>query len=83
MVNNFQKHLYLANEGYFEHLLKAIGFSISLFVAATACLVHAFIPWLFETTASDRIRKLHKAMRRGNVVLNYADYHSDGTDSYD
>ena len=42
------KHLKESNMGYGEHFIRAMSMSIALFV-------HAFIPSLFETYASDKI----------------------------
>jgi len=40
------------DESYGEHARFAFGFSMQLFVAAGAALIHALIPALFESTAS-------------------------------
>ncbi len=44
-------------ENYFAHLLEALLIVFSLLKAAGACLVHAFAPFLFKTTASSIMRK--------------------------
>ena len=46
-------------ETYGQHLVFALGFAFRLFAAAGAALVHAFLPFLFEKTASNLIRKMH------------------------
>ena len=43
------KHLKESNMGYGEHFIRAMSMSIALFV-------HAFIPSLFETYASDKMK---------------------------
>ena len=46
------KHLEEVNETYFEHMVHALKFALLGFIASFCCLVHAFIPCWFETTAS-------------------------------
>ena len=50
-------HLKNMKENYFSHLLEALFIVFSLLKAAGACLIHAFIPFVFKTTASSIIRK--------------------------
>lgn len=54
----FLAHPQTVNETFLEHMAFALRFSFSLFAAAFAALVHAFIPCLFEKTASRIILKL-------------------------
>lgn len=56
----FFNHPASVDESYGEHALFAFGFSMKLFAAAFAALVHAFIPCLFEKTASTIIRSLYE-----------------------
>jgi|TARA_B110000967_G_C18852747_1_gene545523 hypothetical protein len=58
----FLAHPRALNEEFFQHMLCALGFAIALLLAGSAVLVHAFIPCLFEKTASNIIMKLHKRM---------------------
>lgn len=58
----FREHPATVGESYTEHFRQAIGFSASLFFAAFACLLHAFVPRLCEKTGSDKIRELHERM---------------------
>lgn len=55
----FLAHPRTVEESYFEHMRFAIGFSARLIGAGLAALVHAFIPCLFETTASRMIKAMH------------------------
>ena len=43
------------DETYFQHMRFALRFSAGLFYVAFAALVHAFLPCLFERTASRKI----------------------------
>jgi hypothetical protein len=56
----FLSHPQSVDESYGEHLLFAFGFAARLFGAGLAALIHAFIPCLFETTASRMIREMHE-----------------------
>lgn len=67
MINRiFLNHPAKVNETFFEHMAFAGKFSGKLFLAGGAALVHAFIPCLFEKTASKVIAELYaKTHNRG------------------
>ena len=54
----FIEHPASVDETYFGHMAFAAWFSSRLFMAAGAAIVHAFLPFLFETTASRIVREL-------------------------
>jgi hypothetical protein len=54
----FTAHPETVGESYFGHLAFAAWFSSRLAMAAGAALVHALLPFLFETTASRIVREL-------------------------
>lgn len=56
----FLDHPASVDESYFSHMAFAAWFSSRLFLAAFAALVHAFLPFVFETTASRIIRELYE-----------------------
>jgi hypothetical protein len=56
----FTDHPAAVGESYFGHMAFAAWFSSRLFLAGLAALVHAFLPFLFETTASGIIRELYE-----------------------
>ena len=64
MTNFFTDHPASAGETYGEHMRVALGFALPLAKAATAALVHAFLPFLFTTTASATVKTLHDRMAR-------------------
>jgi hypothetical protein len=51
-------HLKDMKENYFTHLFEALLIVFSLLKASLACLVHAFFPYIFKTTASSIMRKI-------------------------
>ena len=55
----FLDHPATVDESYVEHMAFAGRFSLTLFLAGGAALIHAFIPCLFEKTASNLIRKMY------------------------
>ncbi|WP_298835915.1 DUF6356 family protein [uncultured Roseobacter sp.] len=55
----FLAHPAKVDETFFQHMLFAGRFAGLLFVAATAALVHAVVPCLFEKTASRIVADLH------------------------
>ncbi len=58
----FTDHPAAVDETYFGHMAFAAWFSSRLMMAAGAALVHAFLPFLFETTASRIVRELSERM---------------------
>ena len=62
----FTEHPQSVDETYFEHMRFAAGFSGRLFLASCAAFVHAFLPFLFEKTASGMIKTMHHRMHNRN-----------------
>ncbi len=60
----FTSHPASVGETYGEHMRVALSFAGPLAKAAGAALVHAFLPFLFATTASLTVRRLHDRMAR-------------------
>ena len=54
----FIDHPASVDETYLGHMAFAAWFAGKLLLAATAAIVHAFLPFLFETTASRIVREL-------------------------
>lgn len=55
----FLNHPQSVNETYLEHAAFASRFSLALFGAAFAALVHALLPFAFERTASRTVARLY------------------------
>jgi hypothetical protein len=58
----FTEHPDAVGESYLEHMRTALSFAGPLAYAALAALVHAFLPFLFVTTASRIVRQLYARM---------------------
>ncbi len=66
MKSLFLTHPQSVDESYFEHMAFAGRFSVTLFLAAGAALVHAVLPFAFEKTASRMIAEMYaKTHNRG------------------
>lgn len=75
----FRDHPASVGETYLQHLAVALGYSLRLFAAALAALVHGFLPFLFKTSASGAIKQMHDEMaarkarparhHRGDIAL--------------
>ena len=66
MKRLFLDHPASVDETYGEHFLFALGFSLTLFGAAFAALMHALIPAMFEKTASRTVAALYaRTQNRG------------------
>jgi len=60
----FTDHPASVEENYFEHLCFAGVFAWQLWLAGLAALIHAVLPFLFESTASRIITQLHARLQR-------------------
>ena len=58
----FTAHPASVDETYAEHMGAAFGFALRMLLGSLACLVHAFLPFLFVTTGSETIAELHDRM---------------------
>lgn len=56
----FTSHPAKVGETYFSHMAFAAWFCSRLLMAAGAAFIHAFLPFLFETTASCIVRELYE-----------------------
>ena len=72
MQRFFLAHPEKVGEGYFEHMLFALTFSGRLFKAAGAALLHAFVPALCETTASQGIMDMHAEIAARRKAMAHA-----------
>ena len=63
----FRDHPASVGETYLQHMGFACHFSFQLFCAGIAAAVHAFVPPLFESTASRIICQLHGRISSRNT----------------
>jgi hypothetical protein len=62
MIKLFTEHPASVGETYGQHLLQALSFALRMMLGGIACLVHAFLPFLFVKTGSRSISDLHERM---------------------
>lgn len=62
MLRHFREHPASVGESYFEHMGCALYFGGRMLMAALACLLHAFLPFLFQSTGKRTISDLHHRM---------------------
>ncbi len=58
MINLFTKHPRSVNETYLQHLYFASKFGFTLMLKGFINVIHGFLPFLFEQTASDYVKKM-------------------------
>ena len=59
----FLDHPRSVDETYAEHFRAAFGIGVRMVVSGMACIVHAAVPRLFVTTASDEVQNLYHTLR--------------------
>lgn len=65
MKNIFTEHPKSVGETYFEHFKMAFSFGFNMLVGGIACMIHAFLPNLFEKTGSNILLNVtHRFIRR-------------------
>ena len=64
MNNIFTKHPKEVGESYINHFFKALSFSALLFSLGFKALVHALLPFCFETTVSAKVKTLSAGMQK-------------------
>ena len=60
MIKKSKEHLDLVNETYIQHLKVAFNVSSLMIVGGFQAIIHAICPAVFETSASDKIKKLYE-----------------------
>lgn len=67
MAVSFTAHPRDVGESYGEHFGVAMGFSVAMIAGGLACAVHAVLPFLFTSTGSQTITRLHGRMVANRV----------------
>lgn len=58
LINLFTQHLNDAGETYIQHLVRALSIVLVLTTAQVALVVHAFFPFLFVHTTSNKLKSI-------------------------
>lgn len=62
LTKPFTEHPASVDESWAEHCAMSWSFGLRMLGASLACFLHGLFPFLFTTTGSDTIRKLHDRM---------------------
>jgi len=62
MLDCLTRHPRTVGETYAQHLATALCFGGTMIAAGCACVIHALLPFLFESTASRCVERLHQRM---------------------
>ena len=62
VVRLFTEHPRSVGESYTEHMGNAFSFGSEMVINGVACLIHGVLPFLFKTTGSNAVRRLHHRM---------------------
>jgi hypothetical protein len=65
IVNPFTAHPTSVGETYGQHCRFAFAFGITMLLGGLAAIMHAFLPFLFVTTASRALDELNARRSRG------------------
>ena len=64
MIKKSKEHLDLVNETYIQHLKVAFNVSSLMIAGGFQAIIHAICPAIFQTSASDKIKKLHEKISK-------------------
>ncbi len=56
VYNLFNKHPKENNLTYFQHAVGSLSLSANFLIASFQAFIHAFFPFIFETTSTDTIK---------------------------
>ena len=59
---SFTRHPNSVGESYGEHFVVATSFGTAMILGGLACWVHGVLPFLFTSTGSQTIKRLHERM---------------------
>ena len=62
-MNIFTEHPKQVSETYLQHMKKALTFSFKLLFMSCQALLHAFFPFLFVTTVSEKIKAMSDVLQ--------------------
>ena len=64
MIKKSKQHLYSVNESYFIHMKVAVKVGLNMILAGLTALIHALIPGIFQSNASNKIRELYEFINK-------------------
>lgn len=67
IYRKFSEHPASIGETYWEHLIFAWNKGFCLLRLSLVCFLHGLFPFLFETTASDKLKEINSEMKERNI----------------
>ena len=69
-MSRINSHLQSVDETYFQHMQHALSFVLAMLLGSLCCLVHAFLPFVFEQKGSQIVNRQHDRMvvNRANLT---------------
>ena len=64
MIKKSKQDLYSVNESYFIHMKVAVKVGLNMILAGLMALIHALIPGIFQSNASNKIRELYEFINK-------------------
>ena len=64
MIKKSKQHLNSVNESYFEHMNIATNVGFKMLSGGLMGLIHGIIPGIFQTDASNKIKKLYEFINK-------------------
>jgi hypothetical protein len=64
MIIKSKQHLHSVNESYFKHMKVAVKVGLNMILAGLMALIHALIPGIFQSNASNKIRELYEFINK-------------------
>ena len=68
-MKNLKSHLDSVDETYVQHMIHALSFTAAMFRGSLYCLVHAFLPFVFEKTGSQIVTRMYDRMVINRATL--------------
>ncbi len=69
MKTLFTRHPNSIGESFIKHFIVALSVGCRMVFAGLACIIHAFLPFLFDSTASNTVQKIHGEFKERFSVL--------------
>ena len=69
-MNPFTRHPASVGESYGQHFGVATKFGVTMILGGIGAILHGVFPWMFETTGSRTVKRLHEQVTgRGPTQL--------------
>ena len=66
MIKSSKEHLASTKESYSQHFKVATKIGLTMIFAGLQAIIHALIPGILKTSASDKIKKIFEYLHKRN-----------------